>query len=65
MLNTVLCVCVCVCVRARACVCMCVCVAGAEGASVGRRGRVGLCHQEEALHMVSPDAVNVAQHRAI
>lgn len=40
-------------------------VAGAEGASVGRRGRVRVCHQEEALHMVSPDAVNVAQHRAI
>ena len=43
---------------------LCVCVAGEEGASVGRRGGRG-CHQEEALHMVSPDAVNVAQHWAI
>ena len=44
---------------------VCVCLVGAEGASVGRRGRAGLCHQEEALHMVSPDAVNIAQHWAI
>ena len=36
---------------------------------VGRRAQLcqdrGTVFQEEALHMVSPDAVNVAQHRAI
>lgn len=37
---------------------------GISGKKWGRVG-VGLCHQEEALHVVSPYAVDVAQHRAI
>lgn len=45
------------------------CVCGGGGGEIcgkkwGRAG-AGLCHQEEALHVVSPDAVNIAQHRAI
>ena len=37
---------------------------GIRGKKWGRAG-VGLHHQEEALHVVSPDAVDVAQHGAI
>lgn len=36
---------------------------GLVGRSEGRAGGSG--HQEEALHVVSSDAVNITQHRAI